>query len=171
MLTLIELSCAAAGILVAGHELGHERLVGGGDQDRSAADHEGEHEQKPWRHLTGEREGGERGAGDRQRALDRDQQPAPVEGIGQDAPDDAEHHVWEHVGGLDERDEDGGVGGVDKEPLGADRLHPGADVADEGREPQPPEDRAPKGGPCGRDCLLVRHDLPEPADNGPRPSA
>ena len=62
---------------------------------------------------------------------------------GKHASDDAEQHVGEHVGGLDERDEDRGVGGVDKQPLGANGLHPGAEVADEGGEPEPPEDRDP----------------------------
>ena len=55
------------------------------------------------------------------------------------------------------------MGGVDQEPLGADRLHPRADVADERGQPQPPEDRLPKGAHVdGADCRLLSHDLARP---------
>ncbi len=79
--------------------------------------------------------------------MDCDQQPPPVEGVGKHATHDAEQHVGQHVGGLDERDEDRGVGGVHEQPLGANGLHPGAEVADEGGEPEPSEDREAKRSP------------------------
>jgi hypothetical protein len=134
--------------LVAWHHLGHERLVGGCDENRSCSDHEREHEQQRGRDPTGDGHRGEPGSGDDEAALHGHEQPSPVEGVCQHAADDSEHDIGEHVCGLHERDEDGGVCSVNEDPLGADGLHPGAHVAHERRQPQPSEDGQAKRRPC-----------------------
>jgi hypothetical protein len=101
-LTLMELSCAAAGILSRGTSSGNEGLVGGGHQDRTGADHEREHKKQFRRHAAGDRERRQRRGGDDEAPLDRYQQSASIESICQYATDDAEHDVGEHVGCLDE---------------------------------------------------------------------
>ena len=152
----MELSWAAAGIC-SRDELGRERLVGRVGQDRTAADDEGKQEQQRRRHVASDRERSECRRGDHEGSLDCHQQSTPVERVGQHAADDAEHHIGEHVGGLDECDEDRCVSLVDEEPLGTDGLHPGADVAGERGEPQPAKDGETKGGPRRQSRLRFRH--------------
>ena len=53
--------------------------------------------------------------------------------------DQAEQKVGEHVGDLDQRDEDRCLRPVHEQPLSADRLHPQANVADEYGKPERPE--------------------------------
>jgi hypothetical protein len=143
--------------LAARHEVRNERLVCGQGQHRTGTDQEGECQQQRRGHLTGQGQGGERGAGDDQEALDRHQEAAPVEAVGEDASDQAEEHVGQVVDGLDEGDQDRGVRLADQEPLRADGLHPGGDVADEHCEPEGAKQPIAKGRPRRNGLRRIVH--------------
>jgi hypothetical protein len=90
--------------------------------------------------------------GDDEAALDRDQQPAPVKGVGQYAADDAEHDVWSMSAVW--TSETGmaawAAWAAWIAAIGRRRLHPGADVARRAGQPQPSEDRDQKRSPRRR---------------------
>ena len=125
--------------LLARDHVRHQGLVGGRDQDGAGAQHEGEHQQQGGRHPVRRGQHGERRTGGGHAGQDRDEQPDPVEYVGQHATHQREQDGGQRVGGLDERDQDGRVSVVDHQPLGAHGLHPGAHVADQRRDPQRPE--------------------------------
>ena len=120
-----------SGHVVARDEFRYERLVRGRNEHRTRADHEGEHQEECGRHVTSDCERRQQCSGHRQGNLNRDDESPPIEDIGEHASHDGEEDVREHVGGLDQRDEDGGVRGVYEKPLGAHCLHPRTDVADQ----------------------------------------
>ena len=96
-------------------------------------------EQERGRHLTGDREDDEHDADDEEVDLHGEQQPAAVEGVGEHPARQRQQHDRHRVRRLDERDGERGVRRVQQQPLGADHLHPVADIADEHADPQPPE--------------------------------
>jgi hypothetical protein len=71
--------------LASGNQLGNERLVGWRLERRPGTQQEGEAEEQRRCHLVGERQPGEPDAGNDLKDLEDDQEPAPVEDIGQRA--------------------------------------------------------------------------------------
>ena len=97
--------------------------------------------------MPGPRQNRERCANSCQHDLHPDQQPPPVEDVGEDSADQAEQHVRKIVGHLHERNEDCRLSPMHQEPLGTDRLHPEPDVADQDSEPEGPESTVAKRHP------------------------
>ena len=139
--------CGRGRQLRTGHEFGNERLVRRGRHCAGGAEHEGEAEKKRGRHLAGKRECSEAGTGRYLEYLQPDEKAAPIEDVGQCAAGEGEEQVGQGVGGLDQRHQGRSVGQVDEQPLCADRLHPGADVAGQDRQPERPEHVTPERGP------------------------
>ena len=65
------------------YEIGNEGLVGRQHEHRSATDEEGEGQQESGRHQPGEGQDGQRRSDDHEEELDRNQQAAPVEDVGE----------------------------------------------------------------------------------------
>ena len=72
--------------LCPGHQLGDGRPPAGLLHGYAGAQRESEGEQQGWRHLPDGGEHGDQDADDEEVGLDGEQQPAPIEGVGQDAP-------------------------------------------------------------------------------------
>ncbi len=98
-------------------------------EGRSGPEQEREHQEKCRGHGAGQRQDSQRCPHDHQETLDRDQELATIESIGEDAADDREQHIGKGVHDLHKRDQNGGVWLVDQQPLSPDCLHPGADIA------------------------------------------
>ncbi len=104
--------------------------------------------------MPAPRQNRERCANSSEHDLHRDQQPPPIEDVGERSADQAEQHVRKHVRDLDERNENCRLSPVYQEPLCTDRLHPEPDVADQCREPEGPEGTVAKRCP-GRTVSLA----------------
>ncbi len=105
------------GELRARNEIGEQRLVGRHREGRPGAEHKRECQQEGRRHLSGDRQDGERQPRDDQTPLDNHEKPTPIEGIGQDTADVREQHVRHQIRRLDQRDQERGVRLVDQQPL------------------------------------------------------
>ena len=92
--------------LVAGHQVGDERLIRGHCQHRARPDQKRERQQEGWGHLARDGQAGKSNACHDEERLDGHHQAPAVERIGEHAADDAEEHVGQVVGGLDECYED-----------------------------------------------------------------
>jgi hypothetical protein len=96
-----------------------------------------ESNQQGGRHLPRCGQHGKQDADEEKVGLDREQQPAPVEGVGQHSTGEREQHDGQRGRRLHQRDERCCVGRVDDEPLRTDGLHPGADPANQHTDPEP----------------------------------
>lgn len=81
-----------------------------------------------------------KGGGDGDRvALHEEQQPAPIEDVGQHSGGERQQHHGQRGRRLDQSHDRGRVRIVHEQPLRADRLHPRANAADRHAKPQPEE--------------------------------
>ena len=126
-------------VISACHVGGQHRLAG--------ADGEGEGEQQSGGHQPGSGEHGEHHRHHDEVGLHAEQQPAPVERIGEDAGRQGQQHHRQRAGRLHQGDDGGAVRVVHEQPLRADRLRPRSDAADHHTEPQPEERAVPERRP------------------------
>jgi hypothetical protein len=139
------------------------------DQDPAGAQHEGEHEQQRGRHPVGGGQRGQRTAHGGQAGQNREEQLDPVENVRQNAGHQGEQDCGQSVGGLHEGNEYGRVSVMDQQPLGTHGLHPLAQVADERRDPQRPEQPDAQRCPGGRSRSRVSHAVSKLPVAPPRP--
>jgi hypothetical protein len=123
-------------------------LKGGHRKRRPGAKHKGKGEEEGGRHPVRQRQKGEGQPREGQHALDGNEDPTPVERIGKNPSDVREEQVRQCIRCLDQRDQEGGVWLADQQLLRSHGLHPGADVAPEGLQPQGAED--PEAERCPR---------------------
>jgi hypothetical protein len=121
------------------YELGNGGRPRGQLHRCASAEKEGKGDEQGRRHLPGGGKYGEQDADAEEVNLNCEQQPASIEGIGQYAAREREHHDGQRGGRLHERDECRRIRCIDHQPLRADGLHPGAGPADQNADPQPAE--------------------------------
>ena len=166
----------------ARHHVADRGLPGRVVERDAAADEEGEAEQRPWRQHPHPGGDGQRDRDREHEALGDQHHPAAVEAVGDRAGGEREDHDRQRGRGLHQRHHVGRGGDRRHHPGGADRLHQPAEVRDEAREPDRPEDRAPerrqRGGAgrarrcacCGR-FLRVRSCRSRRTGQPPSPAA
>ena len=126
------------------YELGNDRLKGGSGEGRAHRDGGGEGEQYPRVGQARERQHRQdRGAGQAEQ-LCAHQQLAPVDDVGERPGGEREDEHREGRRRLHQRDHQRVGRERGHQPARADIVHPGADVRDDGRDPQRAEHRVRK---------------------------
>jgi hypothetical protein len=91
--------------LIPRDEIREQRLIGGHRESRSCPEHKGEREQEGRGHLAGDCQQGEHQPREEQTPLHDDEEPAPIDRIGQDAPDVGQQHIGQRISRLDQGDQ------------------------------------------------------------------
>ena len=138
------------------HELGLYRLPGGSSSRRRRPQHEREAEEEPRVEKSQGRNDGQGDCDERADTGADDEQLAAVEGIRKHARGEREQHGRREARRLHQCDHRSSCRGIHQVPLGADRLHPGAHVGAQLRDPEHAEGRDAERRP-GRDRARVSH--------------
>ena len=118
------------------HQGGHDGLPRGRNQRGPRADEEREDQQDLRRDPAEPYEKPEHSHDDGERAVDGDQQLAPVDDVGERAGGQSQQHHRQHGGHQHQRDDEGILRQASHQPASRRILHPRPDVRDDGCDPQ-----------------------------------